>query len=97
MWTEGSSAVTDWLDHLLILPILLPLAVAAVLIPINERDRTLKGAIGFASTLVVFILSMILMRLAAAGTGSLPDQGSISSATGPPPSVSSSCSTACRP
>ncbi|UIJ94624.1 monovalent cation/H+ antiporter subunit D [Sinorhizobium meliloti] len=75
MWTEGSSAVTDWLDHLLILPILLPLAVAAVLIPINERDRTLKGAIGFASTLVVFILSMILMRLAAAGTGSLPESG----------------------
>ncbi|WP_164841155.1 monovalent cation/H+ antiporter subunit D [Sinorhizobium meliloti] len=75
MWTEGSSAVTDWLDHLLILPILLPLAVAAVLIPINERDRTLKGAIGFASTLVVFILSMILMRLAAAGTGSLPGSG----------------------
>ncbi|WHS92183.1 monovalent cation/H+ antiporter subunit D [Sinorhizobium kummerowiae] len=75
MWTEGSSAVTDWLDHLLILPILLPLAVAAVLIPINERDRTLKGAIGFASTLAVFILSMILMRLAAAGTGSLPGSG----------------------
>ncbi|MDX0012370.1 monovalent cation/H+ antiporter subunit D [Sinorhizobium meliloti] len=67
--------MTDWLDHLLILPILLPLAVAAVLIPINERDRTLKGAIGFASTLVVFILSMILMRLAAAGTGSLPGSG----------------------
>ncbi|WP_029723081.1 monovalent cation/H+ antiporter subunit D [Sinorhizobium medicae] len=75
MWTEGSSGVTDWLHHLLILPILLPLAVAAVLIPINERDRTVKGAIGFGSTLVVFILSMILMRFAASGTASLPGSG----------------------
>ncbi|POH31160.1 MULTISPECIES: monovalent cation/H+ antiporter subunit D [Sinorhizobium] len=76
MSTEGSRrAVTDWLHHLLILPILLPLAVAAMLIPIDERERTLKGAIGFASTLVVFIVTMILMRLAAAGEGSLPGAG----------------------
>lgn len=96
MWTEGSSAVTDWLHHLLILPILLPLAVAAVLIPINERDRTVKGAIGFGSTLVVFILSMILMRFAASGTASLPGSGFTSSATGPPPLASSSFWIACR-
>ncbi len=49
MWTEGSSAVTDWLDHLSSCRSSLPLAVAAVLIPINERDPTLKRAIGFAS------------------------------------------------
>lgn len=88
--------MTDWLNHLLILPILLPLAVAAVLIPIDERDRTLKGAVGFASTLVVFIVATILMRLAAAGEGSLRAAASISSATGRHHSASSSSSTACR-
>ncbi len=58
----------EWLQHLLVLPILVPLAVAAVLIPIDERKRTLKGAIGFASTLVVFVVTMILVRLAAGGS-----------------------------
>ncbi|MQW87586.1 monovalent cation/H+ antiporter subunit D [Sinorhizobium saheli] len=67
--------MTDWLDHLIILPILVPLAVAAMLIPINERERMLKGAIGFASTLVVFVVAVILMRFAAAGPDSLPGTG----------------------
>ena len=67
--------MTDWLDHLIILPILVPLAVAALLIPINERERMLKGAIGFASTLVVFVVAVILMRFAAAGPDSLPGTG----------------------
>ncbi|ASY64359.1 Na(+) H(+) antiporter subunit D [Sinorhizobium sojae CCBAU 05684] len=67
--------MTEWLHHLLILPILVPLAVAAALVPINERERTLKGSIGFVSTLVVFVVTMILMRLAAAGEDSLPGDG----------------------
>lgn len=67
--------MTDWLQHLLILPILVPLATAAVLIPINERDRTLKGVIGFASTLVVFIITMILIRFAAASGSGAPGAG----------------------
>jgi multicomponent K+:H+ antiporter subunit D len=67
--------VTSWLQHLLILPILLPLGVAAALIPIDERERTLKGSIGFVSTLIVFVVAVILMRLAAAGEESLPGAG----------------------
>lgn len=67
--------MTEWLHHLSILPILAPLAVAAALVPINERERTLKGSIGIVSTFVVFIVAMILMRLAAAGEDSLPGSG----------------------
>ena len=41
----------NWLHHLIVLPILLPLVTGAVLIPADERNRTLKGVVGFASTM----------------------------------------------
>ncbi|WFU47121.1 monovalent cation/H+ antiporter subunit D [Sinorhizobium terangae] len=66
--------MTDWLQHLLILPILLPLAVGAALIPIDERNRMLKGMFGFGSTFVVFVLALVLMRIAA-NAGNLPGTG----------------------
>lgn len=66
--------MTDWLQHLLILPILLPLAVGAALIPIDERNRMLKGIFGFGSTLIVFVIAMILMRIAA-NAGNQPGTG----------------------
>ncbi len=55
----------NWLHHLIILPILLPIITAAALIPVDERNRTLKGVIAFASTVVVFIISILLMRMAS--------------------------------
>jgi multicomponent K+:H+ antiporter subunit D len=55
----------NWLHHLIILPIILPIITAAALIPADERNRTLKGVIAFASTVVVFIVSILLMRMAA--------------------------------
>ncbi|MBP1887521.1 monovalent cation/H+ antiporter subunit D [Sinorhizobium mexicanum] len=64
----------DWLHHLLIIPILLPLAVGAALIPIDERNRMLKGLFGFGSTLIVFVVATILMRIAASA-GNLPETG----------------------
>ncbi|WP_331372292.1 monovalent cation/H+ antiporter subunit D [Sinorhizobium chiapasense] len=64
----------DWLHHLLIIPILLPLAVGAALIPVDERNRMLKGLFGFGSTLIVFVVAMILMRIAA-NAGNLPETG----------------------
>jgi multicomponent K+:H+ antiporter subunit D len=54
----------NWLHHLIIL-IILPIITAAALIPADERNRTLKGVIAFASTVVVFIVSILLMRMAA--------------------------------
>ncbi|CAN7654014.1 monovalent cation/H+ antiporter subunit D [Rhizobium sp. LjRoot98] len=55
----------SWLHHLIILPILLPIVTAAALIPIDERNRTLKGVIAFTSTVVVFIISILLMQMAS--------------------------------
>ena len=55
----------NWLHHLIILPILLPIVTAAALIPIDERNRTLKGVIAFTSTVVVFIISILLMQMAS--------------------------------
>jgi len=55
----------NWLHHLIILPIMLPILTAAALIPIDERNRTLKGVIAFTSTVVVFIISVVLMQMAA--------------------------------
>ncbi|MEK1945676.1 MAG: cation:proton antiporter, partial [Ensifer adhaerens] len=71
MSMEGSSAVTDWLHHLMILPILLPLMVGAAMIPIDERNRMAKGVMGFVSTLALFVLSMVLMRASASTEGFL--------------------------
>ncbi|WP_455270068.1 monovalent cation/H+ antiporter subunit D [Rhizobium herbae] len=56
----------NWLHHLIILPILLPIITAAALIPVDERNRTLKGVTGFSSTVVVFLISVYLMQTAAA-------------------------------
>ncbi|WP_377292168.1 monovalent cation/H+ antiporter subunit D [Rhizobium sp. SG2393] len=53
-------------NHLVILPILLPLIAAAAMIPISERSRTLKGLIGVGTTFVVFLVSVLLVRQAAA-------------------------------
>ena len=55
----------NWLSHLIILPILIPLLTGAAIIPIDERERTTKGIIGFAATAVVFVISLVLMRMAA--------------------------------
>ncbi len=52
-------------NHLVILPILLPLIVAAAMIPISERSRTLKGLLGVSTTFVVFLISVVLVRHAA--------------------------------
>ncbi|MCG7394588.1 monovalent cation/H+ antiporter subunit D [Microvirga sp. ACRRW] len=52
------------LDHLLIVPILLPLISGAVMLLLAERQRVLKGAIGIATTLALLIVAIILMRQA---------------------------------
>lgn len=63
--------MTDWLHHLMVLPILLPLMVGAAMIPIDERNRMAKGVMGFVSTLALFVLSMVLMRASASTEGFL--------------------------
>jgi multicomponent K+:H+ antiporter subunit D len=52
------------MDHLIIVPILLPLVSAAVMLLMNERRHALKGGIGIATTLALLIVSVALLRLA---------------------------------
>jgi multicomponent K+:H+ antiporter subunit D len=56
--------MTGMLDHLIIVPILLPLVSGAVMLLLNERRRILKGVIGVATTIALLIVSVMLLRLA---------------------------------
>ncbi len=57
----------NWANNLIILPILLPMATAAALIPIDDRNRTLKGVLSFASTVVLFVATVILIGVVSSG------------------------------
>jgi multicomponent K+:H+ antiporter subunit D len=51
-------------DHLIIVPILLPLASGAVMLLLAERRRILKAVIGGATTVALLAVSVMLLRLA---------------------------------
>ncbi|WP_274628231.1 monovalent cation/H+ antiporter subunit D [Arvimicrobium flavum] len=55
-----------WSQHLLIAPILLPLATGATLLLFDERRHVLKAGLNFVSTLMFLALSIALLRLADA-------------------------------
>jgi multicomponent K+:H+ antiporter subunit D len=55
----------DWMDHLIVAPVLLPLIAAAVTLVLNERRRTLKRVIALATTLALLVISIMLLRGAA--------------------------------
>jgi len=54
-------------DHLVILPILLPLATGALLLLINDRSRRLKMAINAGATLLLLTVAVVLVIRAANG------------------------------
>jgi multicomponent K+:H+ antiporter subunit D len=54
----------DWSRHLLIVPILLPLVTGAVLLLIDELRHSLKALINLASTLMLLVVALVLMRIA---------------------------------
>jgi multicomponent K+:H+ antiporter subunit D len=56
--------MTGLADHLIFIPILLPLASAAVMLLLDERRRVVKGGIGMATTVALLITSIVLLRLA---------------------------------
>lgn len=58
--------MTDWTDHLIILPILLPLAASALMLLFDERRYALKRAIGMATTLALLAISVALLQSAIA-------------------------------
>jgi len=51
-------------EHLIIVPVLLPLLSGAVMLLLNERSRIIKGGIGVATTVALLIVSIMLLRLA---------------------------------
>ena len=58
------SALMDWTRHLLIVPILLPLVTGAALLLIDETRHALKALISLASTVLLLVAAMALMRMA---------------------------------
>ncbi len=56
--------MTGLMDHLIIMPILLPLVSGAVMLLLDERSRGLKGGIGIATTAALLIVSIVLLRQA---------------------------------
>ena len=54
-----------WTDHLIIAPILLPLAGCALMLLLDERQRTMKQAIGLATTAALLLVSILLLKGAA--------------------------------
>ena len=59
--------MTGWMDHLTIAPIILPMLAGAVMMLIDERQRTLKAVIGMASALTLLGLAVLAMTVADQG------------------------------
>jgi multicomponent K+:H+ antiporter subunit D len=54
----------EWTRHLLVVPILLPLVTGASLLLIDETRHTLKALVSLASTVLLLVASVALMRMA---------------------------------
>lgn len=53
-----------WMQHLVVVPVLLPLMVGALLIPINQTRHTLKFALGLGSGVLLWIVAVALLLMA---------------------------------
>jgi multicomponent K+:H+ antiporter subunit D len=64
--------VTRWLDHLLVLPVVLPLAAGAVVLLVDERHRILKTAISIGTIVALTGVALALLGLMdAPGSGAV--------------------------
>ena len=59
--------MSGWLDHLIIGPILLPLAAAAGMLLLDERRRILKGLISLGVMTAILIMAVLLLHESATG------------------------------
>jgi multicomponent K+:H+ antiporter subunit D len=64
--------LSRWTDHLVILPIVLPLAIGAAMVLVGEGRRTLRAALGLASALALLAVAIALLRQA---DGAAPGAG----------------------
>lgn len=56
-----------WSQHLLVVPVLLPLIVGALLIPVNQKRYVLKFSLGLASCLMLWAVAVALLLMADGG------------------------------
>ncbi len=59
--------MSGWAEHLLIAPIVLPLVVGAAMMRIDDRQHTIKAALGIASATTLVLLSFVLLYVADSG------------------------------
>ncbi|MGE7415923.1 monovalent cation/H+ antiporter subunit D [Methylobacterium tarhaniae] len=62
----NASAASAWSDHVVVLPIVLPIAVAGVMFLLDERRRRLKEALGLATLLALLGIALVLVGRAGA-------------------------------
>ncbi|WP_337190516.1 monovalent cation/H+ antiporter subunit D [Tsuneonella aeria] len=61
------------LDHLIVMPILLPLLTSAIMLLTSERQRTAKNVVSIATILAVLVIDIILLlRIVAVGLEGAP-------------------------
>jgi len=52
----------DWMDHLIMVPVVLPLAASATMLLFKERRRKAKAAISIATVLALLVVSLLLLE-----------------------------------
>jgi len=65
--------MTAIVDHLVILPIVVPMLAGVILTLINERHAATKLAINISATLLLLVVSLLLLWKFGAGDGSLTE------------------------
>ena len=58
-------SVSAWSDHLVVLPVVLPIAVAGAMFLMDERRRRLKAALSLATVLVLLGIALVLVERAS--------------------------------
>ena len=56
-----------WLQHLIVVPVLLPLLVGALLIPVNQNRHTLKFVMSLTSSVLLWLVAVALLLMADGG------------------------------
>src|SRR3546814_9460883 len=58
--------MSGWANHLVIVPILLPLLAGSTVLLLDERTRALRAGISLAATLALVVVAGALLRMAGA-------------------------------
>ena len=59
--------MTDWQEHLIIGPIVLPMVIAAAMLLFDERRRLLKGGLSLFAMAAILAMALALLHESATG------------------------------